>query len=256
MDLKQIIERSLAAGREAVGSSLQAEVLLHCLAPGMQGIVVTAGIDVHDGGPTPLLNGMAPAALWHGGQAQVLVLAGTRLFTLPSAGAGVSIAPADSLDGLPAVRVELRNQAATPRALDDAALAPARIALAAEMAGAARAALDLALQRARSRRIFGKPIGTFQALSHRLADAFMDVEAMELALQEAVNEGGAGDGRALKALCGEAARRVTATAQQVWSGEGYHADQPLTAFTRRVLGLSLRLGSPDDDYRSLACATP
>lgn len=251
MDLAALVERAIAAGRDATSGSLQSEVLLHCIAPGTQGVVVTGGIAPAPGGA---LEGTAPAALWHGSKALVHVISGERCFTVAAGQPGVTLAEADSLDGLAAVTVTMRD--VTPGASAPVDLTRARLALAAEMAGAARAALDLALQRARSRRIFGKPIGTFQALAHRLADAFMDVEAMDLALQEAVAEGGAGDGRALKALCGEAARRVTATAQQVWSGEGYHADQPLTAFTRRVLGLSLRLGAPDDDYRSLARRMP
>jgi alkylation response protein AidB-like acyl-CoA dehydrogenase len=251
MDIAALVTRAMAAGRTAAGSTLQAETVLRCVAPDAVGIAVTGGIAATADGT---LSGTAPAALWHGGKAYVHVIAADRCFTVAAGRPGVEVADADSLDGLPAVAVTLRGVTADASVPLD--LAPARIAMAAEMAGAAHAALDLALERARSRRIFGKPIGTFQALAHRLADAFIDVEAMDLALQEAAAEGGAGDGRALKALCGEAARRTVATAQQVWSGEGYHADQALPAFTRRVLGLSLRLGAPDDDYRSLARRTP
>jgi alkylation response protein AidB-like acyl-CoA dehydrogenase len=154
-----------------------------------------------------------------------------------------------SLDGLAAVDVRLANvRPATANPVPRDALTPSLIALSAEIAGAAEAALDIACARAREHRVFGRAIGSYQALAHRLADAQIDLEAMQLAVTEAVSvqdEFLAPRALALKALCSAAGPRIAATAQQVHGGEGYHADLPLQRYTRRVFGLSLRLGGPD-----------
>jgi hypothetical protein len=59
------------------------------------------------------------------------------------------------------------------------------LAAAADMAGAAGAALELAVERARERHQFGRPIGEFQAIAHRLADAAIDVTVVDLAVDAA-----------------------------------------------------------------------
>jgi alkylation response protein AidB-like acyl-CoA dehydrogenase len=256
MTLADIVEGGRAAGALSQASSFQAQCLLACLAPpgSAGGIVVSSGVNAVRQGDGWRLTGGSPSALFHGRTSTLLVLAAGTLFRLALPAPGVSLRAAEALDGLPVVDVSLQSapvdgDAANPLAASR--LAPARLALAAEMAGASRAALDLALSRARTRRVFGRPIGAFQALSHRLVDAFVDVESMDMAVREAAAEGGVMQIVAAKALCAEAGRRVVATAQQVWGGEGYHADQPVQAFTRRVLGLSLRLGPPDAEYGRL-----
>jgi alkylation response protein AidB-like acyl-CoA dehydrogenase len=55
----------------------------------------------------------------------------------------------------------------------------------AELVGAARGGLDLALDHVRTRHQFGRPIGTFQAVQHRLADRAAALEAAELLLRKA-----------------------------------------------------------------------
>jgi alkylation response protein AidB-like acyl-CoA dehydrogenase len=55
----------------------------------------------------------------------------------------------------------------------------------AELVGAGRGALDLALEHVRSRHQFGRPIGSFQAVAHRLADRATALEAAELLLARA-----------------------------------------------------------------------
>ena len=58
------------------------------------------------------------------------------------------------------------------------ALDRAATALAAEMLGASARVLDMSVAYAKERQQFGKPIGSFQAVKHRLADALVDVEGM------------------------------------------------------------------------------
>jgi len=67
--------------------------------------------------------------------------------------------------------------AALDRALDVAA-----VALAAEQLGGAQRALDMAVEYAKIRRQFGRPIGSFQAIKHRCADLLLEVESLRSAV--------------------------------------------------------------------------
>lgn len=257
MDAAELIERALTAGRDATPSALQAGVLAQCLGAPEAGVVIVEGLSVRDTSNGLFLSGQSKAALLRGGGAVVVAThAGERLtvFEIGRNAPGVSVSAIETLDGLSGAELSIDHmQAAVARILPVAALAPAYLALAGELTGAAEAAFNIALDRAKQRKQFGRAIGSFQALGHLLVNAFVDLEAMQLALREAV----AGpvtlaDAMALKALCATNARRVTATAQQVHGGEGYYADLPLHAFTRRAAGLALRLGTPARLYASLA----
>ena len=67
--------------------------------------------------------------------------------------------------------------AALDRALDVAA-----VALAAEQLGGAQRALDMAVEYAKIRRQFDRPIGSFQAIKHRCADLLLEVESLRSAV--------------------------------------------------------------------------
>jgi alkylation response protein AidB-like acyl-CoA dehydrogenase len=123
-----------------------------------------------------------------------------------------------------------------------------RVAVAAEMVGAASAALAHACRRASSRRQFGAPIGSLQAVQHRLADAFIDVVTARDAVYDAAGIIDRGEDARVavaeaKAYCSDACRRVTAAAHQVCGGDGISADQPLHLWHRRVAALVPALGS-------------
>ena len=114
---------------------------------------------------------------------------------MPLAGPGIEIEPEVSLDStrrLARVRFTGAHVAADARLLAGGAvlgdlLAPALAYLAAEMAGAAGAALDLTCAYARERVQFDRPIGAFQAVKHPLVDVLIAVErARSLALAAAV----------------------------------------------------------------------
>ncbi len=76
-----------------------------------------------------------------------------------------------ALDSTPVWRIGGADAAA--RLLDRAATAAA-----AQLLGASERALEMSVEYAKVRRQFGHPIGSFQAVKHRLADALVDVEAM------------------------------------------------------------------------------
>jgi alkylation response protein AidB-like acyl-CoA dehydrogenase len=120
----------------------------------------------------------------------------------------------------------------------------ARAALAAEAVGVAQRALDLGIEHAKTRQQFGKPIGTYQAVSHQLADTYTDVElARSLAYWAAwcvaeEDEQAALAAAAANAFCTEAAVRACERSIQVHGGIGFTWEHPLHRFYKRALWLN------------------
>jgi alkylation response protein AidB-like acyl-CoA dehydrogenase len=204
----------------------------------------------------------------HGAEADVLlVMAAVRvggdratptLFAVPGSSAGLTTEPVPTVGGGRCSHVsfsEVEVDAAQvvgpvggavqwlPRVL-----AMGRVVLAAEMVGAAAAALAHASHWATTRVQFNAPIGSFQAVQHRLADAYIDVVTARDSVYDAAGIIDRGEearvaAAAAKAYCSDACRRVTAAAHQVCGGEGIYADQPLHLWHRRVAALVPVLGS-------------
>ena len=112
----------------------------------------------------------------------------------------------------------------------------------ADLVGVMRGALDLTTDYARTRRQYGAPIGSFQAVQHMLADAFVAMEgSRSIALHAAwaVDALPAADALAAasasKAYCARAARSVCETAVQVHGGIGNTWDCLAHVFLRRAL---------------------
>jgi alkylation response protein AidB-like acyl-CoA dehydrogenase len=129
--------------------------------------------------------------------------------------------------------------------LRDRALA----ALAAEAVGVGARALELALEHARTRRQFGRAIGSFQAVGHPLAQAYLEVEtARSLAYWAgwAVSEGVPEASRAAaaaKARAADAAVAACERAIQAHGGIGFTWDHPLHRYYKRALGIAHYLGT-------------
>ena len=118
-----------------------------------------------------------------------------------------------------------------------------RAAMAAEAVGIAQRALDLGIEHASTREQFGKPIGTYQAVSHPLAQTYTDVElARSLAYWAAwcVAEN---DDRAplaaaaAKAFATEAAVAACERSIQIHGGTGFTWEHPLHRFYKRAIWL-------------------
>jgi len=114
-------------------------------------------------------------------------------------------------------------------------------ALAIEACGVSRRALEYAIEHARTREQFGKPIGVYQAVSHRLADAYTRLElARSLALWAAWCVAEDDDqapiaAAAAKASAAEAAVQVCETAIQVHGGIGFTWEHVLHRMYKRAL---------------------
>jgi alkylation response protein AidB-like acyl-CoA dehydrogenase len=134
----------------------------------------------------------------------------------------------------------------------------ASAAMAVEAVGAAQAALDRAAEHVTAREQFGRAIGSFQAVSHQLADSFMDLEnARSLAYWAAwaVAEDDPEAPRAAstaKAFATEAATAVCERAIQVHGGIGFTWEAPLHRYYKRALWLSGYLGWPREHRAAVA----
>jgi alkylation response protein AidB-like acyl-CoA dehydrogenase len=110
----------------------------------------------------------------------------------------------------------------------------------AEMLGAADRVLSMSVDYAKDRVQFGKPIGSFQAVKHMLADALVDVEGMRSTVYYAAWCAAADDDdRALaasmaKAWCSDASRRVMGTGLQVHGGIGFTWEHDMHLYVKRA----------------------
>ena len=95
----------------------------------------------------------------------------------------------------------------------------------AEMVGIAQQAFDISLNYAKTRVQFGRPIGSFQAIKHKLANMVLDVDGSRYVTYHAawlLSEGlPAAEIAVAKAWTNEACRRVVKEGQQVHGGIGY-----------------------------------
>ncbi|MGQ0826292.1 MAG: acyl-CoA dehydrogenase family protein [Actinomycetota bacterium] len=109
----------------------------------------------------------------------------------------------------------------------------------AEMLGGADRALEMSVEYAKTRVQFGRPIGSFQAVKHRCADMLVDVEGMRSTVYWAAWCIGADDpdasigAAAAKTWCGDASKRVMASALQVHGGIGFTWEHDLHFFLKR-----------------------
>lgn len=142
------------------------------------------------------------------------------------------------------------STAVDPAALD-AALDRVTVIVATELVGNARRLFDMALAYAKERIQFDVPIGSFQAIQHRLAECSLAVERATAAVQYAAMTVEADDAdrrRAVhvaKAAAGAAAARATKDAAQVHGGIGYTWEHDLHLFIRHACGSEAWMGTTD-----------
>lgn len=108
------------------------------------------------------------------------------------------------------------------------------------LAGTGRAMLSLARTHVLDRVQFGRPLASFQAVRHRLAETLVALEGAEAALVAADDPFGS---LLAKAAAGQAALTAARHCQQVLGGIGFTAEHPLHRHVRRALVLDGLLGS-------------
>ncbi|MFF6989241.1 acyl-CoA dehydrogenase family protein [Streptomyces sp. NPDC010273] len=118
--------------------------------------------------------------------------------------------------------------------------AAGRVALGWWLVGTGRAMLALARQHAVDRVQFGRPLASFQAVRHRLAETLVALEGAEATLVAATDDWGA---LLAKAAAGHAALTAARHCQQVLGGIGFTAEHDLHRHVRRAMVLDGLLGN-------------
>ncbi|MFG2412467.1 acyl-CoA dehydrogenase family protein [Streptomyces goshikiensis] len=199
-----------------------------------------------DGGAvaTLTLPGGSPYALDADAAAYCLTV--SRAGELRSAGAG---APVASLD--PARRLSVPVAAGPALAAGAAVSAAARAALdwarlltAAQCLGVGEALLARTVAYARQRTQFGAPIGSFQAVKHRLADTLLALEFARPLLFAAALSLDPGEVAAAKLAAAEAAYAAALTALQLHGAIGYTEELDLSLWLRKARPLRDAWGTP------------
>ena len=126
---------------------------------------------------------------------------------------------------------------------DPVPLAAGRQALGWWLVGAGRAMLSLARQHALDRVQFGRPIASFQAIRHRLAETLVAIEGAEATLHAAGAQPDELASLLAKAAAGQAALTAARHCQQVLGGIGFTAEHELHRHVKRSLVLDGLLGS-------------
>jgi len=137
--------------------------------------------------------------------------------------------------------------------------ARALVGLCAIQLGVTERALRIAAAYTTEREQFGRPIGSFQAVQQRMADAFIDVEAIRWTMWQAAWLLGHGrrasrEAGIAKFWAGEAGARVAATAQQVHGGIGIDTTYPLFRYFLWAKHNELTLGSASAQLARLGAA--
>lgn len=131
----------------------------------------------------------------------------------------------------------------------DAALDDARLAASAEMVGLSTLLLESTLEYVRTRKQFGVAIGTFQAIQHRLADRYVDLELSRSQLLRSTRAAGARAAAvaACKAFVSAAALRIGRESIQLHGAIGTTDELVVGHAFKRILVLSRLFGNVDSE---------
>ncbi|GAA3226721.1 acyl-CoA dehydrogenase [Actinocorallia longicatena] len=186
---------------------------------------------------------------------------GPTQFLLPSSAPGIAVEMLDGLDltrSLCRIRFEsvqagLSAVVGTPGGAGpaiDAQLQTACVLGGAETVGAMQHLFDMSVRYSKDRIAFGRPIGSFQALKHQLADTSLAVETSHACLAgaaravEAADEGAAEAASLAKSLIGDAAVEVAHKSWQLFGGISYTWEHDFHLYLRRLTADASLYGSP------------
>lgn len=135
---------------------------------------------------------------------------------------------------------------------DDPGIADyAAILLAAEQIGAATRCLELTVEYTKSRVQFGRPIGSFQALKHRMADLYVAVSAARAVVEDAIAEPSATSAALARVVASEAFSKVAGEAVQLHGGIAITWESDIQLYFKRAHGSSQLFGLPAQHLRRL-----
>lgn len=127
----------------------------------------------------------------------------------------------------------------------------AAILLAAEQIGAAERCLELTVEYAKNRVQFGRPIGSFQALKHRMADLYVTIAAARAVVTDACNEPTPINAATARLAASEALGTVAGEGIQLHGGIAITWEHDMHLYFKRAHGSTQLLGSPRELLRRL-----
>ncbi|MBP3084689.1 acyl-CoA dehydrogenase family protein [Mycolicibacterium fortuitum] len=127
----------------------------------------------------------------------------------------------------------------------------AALLLAAEQIGAASRCLDLTVAYTKDRVQFGRPIGSFQALKHRMADLYVKVSAARAVVNDAIADPSPTSASLARYFASEALSAVTAEAIQMHGGIAITWESDIQLYFKRAHGSAQLLGPPRQHLRRL-----
>jgi len=184
--------------------------------------------------------------------------AGVSIFAADSTAAGLMVTPVGTMDQtrkqaeleLNETPARLVGQDGQGGAILEKALNTAAILLAAEQVGGASRALDMAVDYAKIRVQFGRPIGSFQAIKHKCADMLAETESARSAAYYGLCALASDDAdvpiaaHLAKIYCSQAYMHVAADNIQVHGGIGFTWEHPAHLYFKRAKTSEVLLGTP------------
>lgn len=227
------------------------------------GVANGAGRAERDAGGGWIVSGTwdaVPGAPWAD---EILVPAAGHVFVV--ARGDVLVEPQELTDGVTAGRVTL-EETPVPQARVLSGNDPARwltasatVGVCAHQLGVCERAVEMTAEHARTRIAFGRPIGTFQAVGQRLADAWIDLEAIRLSLWQAawlLSEGRPAETEisTAKFWAADAGHRIAHTAVHIHGGIGIDISYPLHRYFAAAKVNEFRLGTATDHLLRIGAA--
>ncbi|MCP4298979.1 MAG: pimeloyl-CoA dehydrogenase small subunit [Gammaproteobacteria bacterium] len=186
---------------------------------------------------------------------------GITLFAVPTDATGVSLKPYHTVDGLRAAELELQDVVVDADGVLgalgggfaplDAAIDDATLAVCAEAVGIMHVLKDKTIEYSKSRSQFGVPIGSFQALQHRMVDMLTACEQAQSLLLWAAITCAAGDHDAkraissIKYLVGTSGQTLGEEAVQIHGGMGVTWDLDVAHYFKRLTAIGQLFGNAD-----------
>jgi alkylation response protein AidB-like acyl-CoA dehydrogenase len=215
-------------------------------------------VDVVDGGLTGSVTSVADAAA-----ADVLLVPTADGLYSVRVGDGVTVTPVTALDrtrGIADVALSAAHGQLLPGSSDavPAALTVGAGILASEQLGVAQWCLDTTLKYVKERYQFGRPIGSFQALKHRLADVWLELVTARAAARYAADALATGSDDVpvavslAQAHCSLVAVHAAEEAIQLHGGIGMTWEHPAHLFLKRAKSSEIALGTPGRHRTRLA----
>lgn len=237
------------------------------------------GMKAERGGAGYVLSG-SKAVVLHGAQAQQLIVSaridgdasserGLSLFLVDAERTGVKRRDYATIDGMRAAEISFDQVLVDANALIgaegnaaeliDGTIDRANAALCAEALGAMTALYEATLAYLKTRQQFGVPIGSFQALQHRMVDVFIHLEQARSLTYHAAFYAHAPDATqrrhavsAAKVLVGEAARFISQQAIQLHGGIGMTDELSVGHYVKRLTMINATFGNIDTHLERFA----